>query len=356
MGATDNENTSAAIAVKPSNVVSDAIFPNENTTGEKETTATLTVRHSEAPNGNVSTKAASDITHVEAMEAAAAAIKEIIREKGSITAAESAAILQDKMKTLQELWVHFPGAMSSSDVLKAYKQVTEKRGYTPENTLYAQSVCPDEVNHEEGDITNLFTTYCGECFHMGGLAGIPFTCKVGFGAFSHHVPDGDGHCAILMAPHIGMDNNGKLGAYSRVGQGHSGSCCGAAVGAFAHCRAGKPIPDLGVHPESYQFNYIINQVHKGMDSIQGDTECTKQASLARFMHKIGSEMLHNCASTDFGSEKSSLVILTGIQINMPDTFVDFFMPLEFFIMKKGGTKEDLFEEAFGPRPIEDVEN
>ena len=55
-----------------------------------------------------------------------------------------------------------------------------------------------------------------------------------------------------------------------------------------------------------------------MDSIQGDTECAKQASLARFMHKIGSEMLHNCVSTDFGCEKSSLVILTGIQINMSD--------------------------------------
>lgn len=27
-------------------------------------------------------------------------------------------------------------------------------------------------------------------FHMGGLAGIPFTGKTGYAAYSHHVPDG----------------------------------------------------------------------------------------------------------------------------------------------------------------------
>lgn len=155
-----------------------------------------------------------DISNVEAMEAASAEIKDQIKQKGSITADESARIIQQKMKTLNMLFEHFPGAMSSKAVLEGYKNVVEKRGYTPENTLFAQSICPDEVNHEEGDITNLFTEYLGEVFHMGGLAGIPFTGKVGFGAFSHHVPDGDGHCAILLAPHIGIDDRGKFGIYS----------------------------------------------------------------------------------------------------------------------------------------------
>lgn len=290
-----------------------------------------------------------DITHVEAMEAASVEIKERIQENGSITALESALIIQHKMKTLKLLWSHFPGAMSSQEVLDGYKKVTEKRGYTPENTLFAQSICPDEVNHEEGDITDLFSTYCGEVFHMGGLAGIPFTGKVGFGAFSHHVPEGDGHCAILLAPHIGIDENGRFGAYTRDGQTASGSCCGAAVGAYVHCRSGKPIPDLSVNPEFYQFNYIINQVHNRMDAIVGETECSKQASLARFMHEIGADLLSKCVNMEFGSDKSTLVVLTGIQINMPRPFCDFFLPIEFFIMKKDGGKEDVFEEAFGPR-------
>lgn len=134
-----------------------------------------------------------------------------------------------------------------------------------------------------------------------------------------------------------------------MGQANSGSCCGAAVGAYVHCRSGKPAPDLAVNPEFYQFNYIINQVHKNMDLIVGETECAKQASLARFMHRTASDLLSKCVGMDFGTDKSTLLILTGIQINMPRPFCDFFLPLEFFIMKKDGTKEDVFEEASGAR-------
>lgn len=281
-----------------------------------------------------------------AMQAAAVEIEEIIEEKGSISAVDAAHVIQEKMKVLKLLWTHFPGAMSSQDVLECFKKVVEKRGYDDDNTLFAQSICPDEVNHEEGDITDLFTKYCGEVFHLGGLAGIPFTGKVGFGAFSHHVPDG-GHCAILMAPHIGIDNEGKLGAYSREGQTHSGACCGAAVGAYLHCQAKNPVPDLAVDPEYYQFNYIINQVHNNFCQVVGETECAKQASLAHLMHTTGSGMLKRCVSTDFGDENSTLVILTGIQVNMPSPFDDFFLPMEFYIMKKDGSVEDVFEEAFG---------
>ena len=41
-------------------------------------------------------------------------------------------------------------------------------------------VCPDEINHEKGDITDLFIENIGggKVFHLGGLAGVPFTGKV----------------------------------------------------------------------------------------------------------------------------------------------------------------------------------
>jgi hypothetical protein len=41
-----------------------------------------------------------------------------------------------------------------------------------------------------GDFTDLFAKHLGEVFHMGGLAGIPFTGKTGFAAMSNHAPDG----------------------------------------------------------------------------------------------------------------------------------------------------------------------
>jgi hypothetical protein len=101
---------------------------------------------------------------------------------------------------------HFPGAHEGSATLECVKPVIAKLGLTDDNTLFAQSICPDEINHEEGGIPNLFASYLGEVFHMGGLAGIPFTGKTDFAAFSHHVPD-SGHCFILMAPQIGMSND-----------------------------------------------------------------------------------------------------------------------------------------------------
>ena len=39
---------------------------------------------------------------------------------------------------------------------------------------------------------------------MGGLGGLPFTGKTGWGAFSHHVAPG-GNIITLFAPHVGID-------------------------------------------------------------------------------------------------------------------------------------------------------
>ena len=63
------------------------------------------------------------------------------------------------------------------------------------------AVCPDEINHEHGDITDLFINHIGggKVFHLGGLAGVPFTGKTGFGAYSGHVGQ-RGHCFVLQAP------------------------------------------------------------------------------------------------------------------------------------------------------------
>lgn len=119
-----------------------------------------------------------DITNVAAMDAACEEIKERILKKGSISAAESAGIIQEKMRVLKLVWSHFPGALSSAQVLECFQKVVEPRGYTDDNVLFAQSICPDEINHEEGDITDLFTKYCGEVFHMGGLAGKLFARRI----------------------------------------------------------------------------------------------------------------------------------------------------------------------------------
>lgn len=194
------------------------------------------------------------------------------------------------------------------------------------------------------------------------LAGIPFTGKTGWSAFTHHIPDG-GHALVLQAPHIGMSNSFKLGQFTRDGQSHDGSACGAAVGALCHCIAKKPIPDLTENPDDYQMCFIMQEVQKCLQIIEesyinssefsgedGFTldENARQATLAKQMHRIGKKMLDSIVKDwQIGDDNSCLFVLTGIQINMPFEFEDWFMPISFVMHSNDGTKLDLFERTFG---------
>lgn len=108
---------------------------------------------------------------VAVFEAAATEITELIVKEGCVDSRRCLQIIQEKAGAAKLIEKHFPKALSSAQTLEKVAPVIEKRGYTDDNTLFAQSVCPDEINHEEGDITNLFTKYLGEVFHLGGLAG-----------------------------------------------------------------------------------------------------------------------------------------------------------------------------------------
>jgi len=139
----------------------------------------------------------------------------------------------DKVKAV--LHDSFPGAMPGHVIEgKAYDCLKE-HGFTADNTLFADCSCPDEVNHDdpEDDISSIFTKRWGEVFNLGGLAGLPFTGKTGWGAFSAHCPK-DGNIVVLFAPHVGISSDGEVGKVYRTGQDHSSSACGASIGALAH--------------------------------------------------------------------------------------------------------------------------
>jgi len=121
-------------------------------------------------------------------------------------------------EALKSLAAHFPTAMKGHDIeARVFKQL-HKLGFTDENTLFAEATCPDEVNHDDPkeDITALFQRRWGEVFPLGGLAGLPFTGKTGWAAFSSHCPK-DGNITILFAPHVGLDREGRVGKIYRDG-------------------------------------------------------------------------------------------------------------------------------------------
>jgi len=291
------------------------------------------------------------VTSREAVHAAASIIESKIAECGAVSGAECLKIMHEKMAVLNLLQKYLPGCITSTSLLDSVKSVLEERGYHAGNTLFAQSLCPDELNHEEGEMTHMFQKYWGEVFHLGGLAGIPFTGRTGFKAFSSHVPD-NGHCFVLMAPHIGLDTDGNLGFYNREGQDHSGNCihsaagalcCGAAVGALKYCMSCTEEPTPGNCPMDYQMQYIFQQVFKAKDTLLAiEDKNQQQARLITHVHDFANEMLDGITNVNFGhSTDSTLVVLTGIQVNMPRPFEDFFQPCSFYIQKKDGSREDL---------------
>jgi hypothetical protein len=103
------------------------------------------------------------------------------------------SMIQMFASSTQFVKIYFPKAQPSYYFLNTVKKVLAERNILPTNTLYAQSICPDEINHSNGGIAGVFEEYFGESFKLGGLAGISFTGSTGFMAFSHHVPDGNVH-------------------------------------------------------------------------------------------------------------------------------------------------------------------
>ena len=52
---------------------------------------------------------------------------------------------------------NFPRSMTGPKAAKIIIRALDEHGFTPQNTLYADSSCPDEINHDdpEEDISGL---------------------------------------------------------------------------------------------------------------------------------------------------------------------------------------------------------
>ena len=153
---------------------------------------------------------------------------------------------------------YFNGALPGAHVDEIVYCQLEKLGISKDNAVFAQSSCPDELNHDHfnEDISRLMRSRYGGVFHLGGLAGIPFTGMTGWAAFSHHVPK-DGHIVLLYAPHVGITVDGTVGKVHRPGQDHSTSACGASIGAYKYL-LGTSHKDATPTIKDEQMDFIKN--------------------------------------------------------------------------------------------------
>jgi len=231
----------------------------------------------------------------------------------------------------------FPGAMKGQAVMSRALRAMRRYGVRQSNTIYGQSICSDEINGDKGHLSTLLTDYYGKVFPLGGIGGAPYVGKTGFGAFSHHVPD-DGHVFIIFGPHIGFTMDGEAGKFLRTGQAAISTACGAVIAAYNQCMAGSS----GSDPQDAQQSWLRAKLKPHCRAVTRSENPMVELVMKAYT-AVEDEMLA-IVNTDFGS--GNLVLLGGIQINMPYPMNGFFMPLHFSIRSAGKEPEDLMP-AFG---------
>eukprot|EP01006_Ploeotia_vitrea_P030061 TRINITY_DN62521_c0_g1_i1.p1 TRINITY_DN62521_c0_g1~~TRINITY_DN62521_c0_g1_i1.p1 ORF type:complete len:571 (+),score=96.70 TRINITY_DN62521_c0_g1_i1:31-1713(+) len=259
-------------------------------------------------------------------------------------------------QTAQILRNYFPTALQCNKLADRALAILAARGFNGDNTLFAHSTCVDEVNNSDPNAITprLHAAYGGASFPLGGLAGVPWAGKTGFGAFSAHIPDG-GNAFVLFAPHIGI-NTSQLGKLLRVGQKNASTCCGAGVAAWNQIKGGGA-GSGDVDPYDYQQSTLVslicercrqNEVLKKMLA-SGDAKSAEDESRALFavgqiIYEISCDYMRNMYKQPPGGD---IVFMGGIQINIAEC-TDYFDVWSFELLKNGSKKPiDLLPELLG---------
>jgi len=230
----------------------------------------------------------------------------------------------------------FPGAISNTDLSKRVVKALDAKGFTPENTLLATSVCADELARV---LEDEFVDIYGTNFNLGGLSGFPFAGNTGWGAMSAHVPDG-GYCLTIHGPHVGITQDGVIGKVERSGIALVDSCCGSAIAASNYLKAITD-GDASINPNLQSFSDFqqsaVQELILPFGKRLNDAN-DRMKELPYALYDSQEVMVTDIVTTGKGSIKKGLAVLGGIQINTgPDTD-DYFHPLRFDYYDENGEK------------------
>lgn len=222
---------------------------------------------------------------------------------------------------------NFPGALNNKELATRVVGLLEEKGFTPDNTLLATSVCADELARE---LEDEFVDVYGTNFNLGGLSGFPFAGNTGWGAMSAHVPD-NGYCLTIHGPHVGITKDGVIGKVERSGIALVDSCCGSAIAASRYLQA---ITDgsANINPKIQSFSDFQQGAVQELILPFGQRLAraeNRMRELPYALYDSQEVMVNDIINTGKAKIKKGLAVLGGIQINTsPDTF-DYFHPLRF---------------------------
>lgn len=229
---------------------------------------------------------------------------------------------------------NFPGAISNRELATRVVELLEEKGFTPDNTLLATSVCADELARVlEDDFVDIY----GTNFNLGGLSGFPFAGNTGWGAMSAHVPD-DGYCLTIHGPHVGITKDGQIGKVERSGISLVDNCCGSAIAASNYLQ-GITDGSANINPKIQSFSDFQQGAVQELILPFGKRLARAEDRMRELPYALYDSqevMVTDIVNTGKGSIKKGLAVLGGIQINTgPDTD-DYFHPLKFDYYDENG--------------------
>lgn len=232
----------------------------------------------------------------------------------------------------------FPGSLTNDDLMKKLNERLSPFGYGG-SSLVATSLCCDEVNRP---LEKSLAKSYDEPFVMGGLAGFPFGGVTSFGAMAHHIPDG-GSCLVVYGPHVGVDAYGSIGTVNRRGRAKGGACCGSAAAALGKIRKGQMVPMDGEAKNlpptdslDAQQAYVDAQLAPYAQRLLGADD--RNVELPYALYDAQKKMMDGIVAKGAGAMEGNgkIALLGGIQINTPEEYSDYFLPINFDLLDSKG--------------------
>lgn len=156
----------------------------------------------------------------------------------------------------------YPKADSLSALEQQILNELKNHDVSPSDCIWGTSICSDEINNTFLELGKHFKA--PGPFFFGGISGIPFTGKTGFGAFASHIPD-DGAAVILYGPHIGITKDGTPGKVLREGQSEPSSSCGSLIAGLNSVKEGNV---LNISHNDYQQGQVNKVLIENYEEIK----------------------------------------------------------------------------------------
>jgi hypothetical protein len=248
-------------------------------------------------------------------------------------------ILPDAPQNIADtIHASFPNAVPAhvyADTL--LKHLKQKYGVLANQILLGVSTCVDDIIYTKN--LHVHSEIKGP-FHLGGLAGLPFTGISGLEAFAHHIPEG-GTMLLMIEPHIGISEKKGWGYIIRPEQHESSSCCGALMGTLAAMKKGvKP----AITEEDYQGDKILeladehkNEIMSARNQILELTQITSRDAERQIRKEVLDVTMKHV---------KYIVIVTGVLINTDYQYSDYQATNHLMVYDVG--KKEFVEDLKNP--------